>query len=256
MKNIYHKIEFHYTYLILAFGFVITGHFINLIVLTLLILIHELGHFTSAFLLKYKISKIIIYPYGGLTKLETLINTSIIKDFIIAISGVSFQIIFFLIVSLFHTRGIIRSYTYNLFLIYHQSMLLFNLLPIIPLDGSKIMNLILSKFFYYRLANQITVYLSLIVLFIAVRFEVFARNYSTIMIIFVLLKNIYTFYGELDYIYHKFLLERYLYKFNYSKVKIIKNPNKMYKDKKHFFLYHKKIIPEHEFLYHFLYKKQ
>ena len=44
MKNILNKIEFHYTYIIMAFGLVITGHFVNLIIFTSLIIIHEMGH--------------------------------------------------------------------------------------------------------------------------------------------------------------------------------------------------------------------
>ena len=44
MKNILNKIEFHYTYIIMAFGLVITGHFVNLIIFTSLIIIHEIGH--------------------------------------------------------------------------------------------------------------------------------------------------------------------------------------------------------------------
>ena len=44
MKSIFTKIEFHYSFLILAFGLVITGHFSNLFVFTFLIIVHEIGH--------------------------------------------------------------------------------------------------------------------------------------------------------------------------------------------------------------------
>lgn len=82
MKNILNKIEFHYTYIIMAFGLVITGHFINLIIFTSLIIIHELGHVIMAIIMRYKVNKIIIYPYGGITNIDTRINTKIENDYI------------------------------------------------------------------------------------------------------------------------------------------------------------------------------
>lgn len=256
MKTIYSKIEFHYTYLILAIGFVLTGHFINLIIFTSLIIIHELGHTITALLLKYRIDKIIIYPYGGLTKLNTLVNTNITKDLIIAISGLGIQTLYFCFIYYLYSRGIVREYVYNLFSIYHNSMLIFNLLPIIPLDGSKVVNLLLSKYLNYNLSNKITIIISLFTIIFILKFEIFQINYSTIIIITILMKNIYTFYHELDYIYNKFLLERYLYKFNYPKIKIIHNKDQMYKNKSHLFLKNNKIITEREFLGHFFIKRQ
>ena len=45
MKIILSKIEFHYTFIIIALGFVLAGYFSNLIVFTSIIIIHELGHY-------------------------------------------------------------------------------------------------------------------------------------------------------------------------------------------------------------------
>ena len=88
------KIEFHYTYIIIALGFILTGYFHNLIIFTSIILIHELGHYTIAKINKLNVEKIIIYPYGGLVKMNNLVNTSINKELQVAISG----IILFLII--------------------------------------------------------------------------------------------------------------------------------------------------------------
>lgn len=80
MKNFLNKMDFHYTYIIMAFGLVLTGHFINLIAFTSLIIIHEFGHVITATIYKYRIKKITIYPYGGITEFDTLVNTKIEKD--------------------------------------------------------------------------------------------------------------------------------------------------------------------------------
>lgn len=255
MKNISNKLKFHYTYTIMALGLVLTGHFPNLIIFTTLILVHELGHATVAKLYKYKIKKIIIYPYGGITKFDTIINTKIEKDLLVTISGIIFQSIYFYIILFLYNKNIIREYIYNLFQIYHNSMLLFNILPIIPLDGSKLINLILSKYLNLNLANNLTVLISLLTLTILLISNIYENNYSMTMVIFVLLQNIWNYYKKIDYIYNKFLLERYLYNIKYKSIKLINNKNKMYKNKTHLFKINNKIIEEKKYLYNFFNKK-
>lgn len=255
MKNLLTKINFHYTYIILALGLVLTGHFSNLIIFTSLIIIHELGHALLALYYKYKIDKIIIYPYGGLTKIDKKINTNINNDIVVAISGLIFQSMYFMLVLFLYKNNIIREYIYNLFYLYHKSMLIFNIIPIIPLDGSKIVNLILSKYFNYNLANKLTIVISFVSIIIFLYSNIFDKNYSVIMVLGVLLNNIYKFYKELGFIYNRFLLERYLYKYNYKKDKIINNMNKMYKNRRHYFKYNGKIEEEKEYLENFFKKK-
>ena len=136
MKTILNKIEFHYTYIIMTVGFILTGYFLNLIVFTSIILIHELGHYIVAKLENIKPLKIIIYPYGGLTKLDSIINTNINKELKIAIAGVVFQSIYFFITLFLYKHNSIRPYTFNLFYEYHYAIIFFNLLPIYPLDGA------------------------------------------------------------------------------------------------------------------------
>ena len=206
MKIILSKIEFHYTFIIIALGFVLAGYFSNLIVFTSIIIIHELGHIITGLHFKYKLDKVIIYPYGGMTKFNTIINTNINKDILVAISGVIVQSIYFILITILYTKGYIREYIYNLFTIYNKSILLFNILPIIPLDGSKIINLILSKYLYYNLSNKLTIIISFITIIIILITRIYEYNYSFIIILGLLMKNIYDFYQNLEYIYNKFLL--------------------------------------------------
>jgi len=255
MKNILTKIDFHYTYLILALGLVLTGHFSNLIVFTSLIIIHELGHTIVALYFKYKVERIIIYPYGGLTKIDKRINTNINNDILVAISGLLVQSIYFILVLFLYKNNVIREYIYNLFYLYHKSMLIFNIIPIIPLDGSKIVNLILSKYINYNLANKLTIVISFISIIILLYSNLFDKNYSIIMILGVLLNNIYKFYKELSFIYNRFILERYLYNFNYKKYKVINDKDKMYKNRMHYFMINNKKVEERAFLKRFFQKK-
>ena len=255
MKNILNKIEFHYTYIIMAFGLVITGHFVNLIIFTSLIIIHEMGHIIISKILSYKIDKVIIYPYGGFVKLNTRINTKIEDDLLVAISGIIMQSIYFGIIFFLYRNGIVREYIYSLFLLYHKSMLIFNLLPIYPLDGAKIVNLILSKYFSFNIANYISIVISLITVIFFLYSDIYENNYSIILVIGVLMKNIYKFYKDISYIYNRFILERYLFKLNYKKKVIIKNKDKMYKNRVHIFNDNGKLMNEKEYISTFFEKK-
>lgn len=247
--------DFHYTYIIMAFGLVLTGHFINLIAFTSLIIIHEFGHVITATIYKYRIKKITIYPYGGITEFDTLVNTKIESDLVISVSGIIMQSIYFSLIFFLYKRGIIREYTYNLFFAYHNSMLLFNILPIIPLDGSKIVNLILSKYLNLNFSNNLTVLISFITLSMILIGDIYEKNYSMVMVVFILLQNIWNYYKKIEYIYNKFVLERYLYNIKYKSVKIINNKNKMYKNKTHLFKVNNSIIEEKSFLSNFFDKK-
>ncbi len=241
-------IKFHYTYIIMAIGFILTGYYQNLIAFTSLIIFHELGHYLVAMLLHFNVKKIIIYPYGGLTKIEDLINKDINKELLIAVSGIIFQIIFYLIILKLYEFGVLRYYTYNLFKLYNNRLIFFNLLPIYPLDGAKILNLILNKYIPYLSSNKVTLYISVISLIFILSLNIYKNNYSYIMIMAILLNYIYMFYKELDYLFNKFLLERYLYKISYQDKKIVSSPKKMYKNRSHIIKNHQKYQKESDFL--------
>lgn len=51
-----------------------------------------------------------------------------------------------------------------------------------------------------------------------------------------------------DYLFNKFLLERYLNNYNFKKIKIINNKNNMYKDKRHMLKDKNKYILEKDYL--------
>ncbi len=245
MKSILTKIEFHYTYIIIALGFVLTGYFYNLLAFTTIILVHELGHIFMFFMYKVEIKKIIIYPYGGNIKISSKVNRDINEDLLIAIMGIVFQTFFYNIIVILFKNNIISHNIFNLYTMYHYSILIFNLLPLYPLDGFKILNLLLSKIVPFKLSLYITVSLSMlcIILLLFLKF-----NYSYVMIISLFINNTYVYYKNIKYIYNKFILERYLYEFNYKKKIVINSLNKMYKNKKHIFKLGKTFYSEKSYL--------
>ena len=139
-------------------------------------IIHELGHLFTGLALKLKPENIEIMPYGLSLKLKTNpkdVNKKIgkgnileVKKIIIALAGpivsLALSIIFLYIDPIFITK---QDAVYSNILI-----LLFNLIPLYPLDGGRIIKSILhikygnkfSKKFVYIMSNIIMIILSFI----------------------------------------------------------------------------------------------
>ena len=152
MKTIF---KIHPLYYLVAFLSIITGLFKDFIYITLLIFIHEIGHTIGALYYKWNIKKIIILPFGGITIFNEYINKSLKEEFVILVLGPLFQILFYFILCFFNIES-------TLITNYHYSLLLFNLLPIIPLDGSKLLNIILNKITNFKLSHMLTIYVSIL----------------------------------------------------------------------------------------------
>lgn len=240
------KIKFHYTYYILVLSFLLTGQFINLLIFTSLIVIHELGHYLSSKIFNIEVKNIIIYPYGGITRLNSVIDIDLTKELIISISGIIMQTIYYFIIYILYKNNIIRPYVFELFNKYHYSIVLFNLIPIYPLDGSKILNIIINKIFNYKLSNILLIILSIINIILIL--FIFKFNYSFILILGILINYLYNYLKNIKYIYNRFLLEKYLYKIKYQNTRIIDNYNKMYRNTNHIIKNNKNYMKEEDFL--------
>lgn len=228
-KYLIMKITFkiHPLYYLVAILSIITGLFKDFIYITLLIFIHEIGHTLGALIYKWKIKKIIILPFGGITIFNELINKSLKEEFVILILGPIFQILFYFILYILNIET-------PLITNYHYSLLLFNMLPIIPLDGSKLLNIILNKITSFKMSHLLTIYISLITIILLM---IKNKNLVLYIIIFFILLKVIKEYKEHKYIFNKFLFERYNYNLKFKKIRYIKGRkiNKMKKGYKHIF---------------------
>lgn len=239
MKTILSKIKIHPLFLIFIIIFILIGRFKLIMYFTLLILVHESGHIIVSLLFKWNIDKIIILPFGGMIKYNELINRKLLEEFLIAISGVIFQYIFFLIF-----KNIV-NYKYFSFINYF--IIIFNLIPIYPLDGSKILNVLFNKITTFKNSILLTLITSYI-LILMLTFVLFSINKLGILIIYILFKETTKLYNEKEVIFNKFLLERNLYEFKFKRKKTINSIYQMKKNYKHLFKINNKYITEKYYL--------
>lgn len=214
----------------------ITGNFKGFFLFTIIILVHELGHILPAIYYKWNIEKIIILPFGALTMFHEKINKPLKEEFIILISGPLMQIIF---------TYILLKLTNNIEILnYSMAILIFNLLPIYPLDGSKLLNIILNKITTFKKSHLLTIYIS----FLTITILLTQANLIILLIItFTLIKVIEELKNH-NAIFNLFLLERYTNNFNFKKRKTIKNIKQMKKDYRHIIYKEGKYRTEKEIL--------
>lgn len=213
MRNTLVKIDLTtYFFLFLCF---LAGYIKHALILFFIVFLHELGHVLFIKLFGYRIVKVTLYPFGGYTTIDKKINTSITKDIWIALGGVIAQLFLFGILYLFPYYFV--PSTYQLLLTYNTTILFFNVLPIIPLDGFKLVNLLCNKFFSFHLSYILSFFLS-IISFLFFSLYLFAFKINNLYILLFLLFQLYKFMKDYKYIYHRFLLERYLDDFAYTHI--------------------------------------
>ena len=209
------------TYLILI-SVLLSGYFNYFLIISTILLIHDLGHIFFLKIYKYKIYNITILPFGSIINSSINSNSSTKEILFISIAGVIAQIILypvFYFLNLFYINDI----SYNIFLNYNKIILLFNLLPITPLDGSKVLLCLLENIFSYKKSLKIINLISIISIILFIIYLSFNGLNSYLIIIFLLYKT-YEKIKNHKYIFNQFLLGRYLCNRNYFKIKnIFKN---------------------------------
>ena len=211
----------------------------------LIIIVHELGHLTLAYHYKWNFDKIAIYPFGGCLKFDEKVNRSLKEELIILIFGPLFQMGLFLIISFLQTKGLMTYRNFTLFKTYHYTLLIFNLLPIYPLDGGRIVNIAINYIMPYKKGNILVVKLSFIFIVVMMFFY---RNVNFTLMCILLSSEIFLYFKRQDYLYNRMLLERYMERIDFKKLKIVNNKDSMYKEKRHLILYNNKYITEKDYL--------
>lgn len=144
---------------------------------------------------------------------------------------------------------IFNIYVPTYFYTYHMFILFFNLLPIYPLDGGKLISIVTSFIFSYYLSLKITLYFSYFLYFLITFYLFFTnRNLSIILIILLLGKNLLFELNKCSFMFKKFLLERYLNNYKFKRKRIIKNTKEMKRDYYHYLIVNNELKAEKNFI--------
>lgn len=125
---------------IIAILFILTKQIKIYSVLMIFTLLHELAHMFMGILIRLKPKELKVNPFGVSILFESY-QKSEIKKILVAISGPIFNIFVAIIFGFLHINSDIKE------IIIYSNILIgfFNLLPIYPLDGGRILKSVLKK---------------------------------------------------------------------------------------------------------------
>ena len=157
------------------------------------IFLHELAHLVAATCIGLRCSHIVMYPFGVNLKLKNSIVYSLTDEIILYISGPLTNAILSLVSAFFMNNGPL----WPVFYWNNLTLFLFNLLPIMPMDGGIILNKIISRRFGARAGERIMRYISIVMIVIIAASEAFLIiiskfNFSLVFICVFLIGNIFT----------------------------------------------------------------
>lgn len=227
MKNIFKINIFTYILLILS---LLSGYGREMLIIYFILIIHEIGHYIFFRYYNIEVNKIVIYPYGGMIDNNMLINTNSKKVLIISLGGIFIQIILYFIIFLLYKIGFVESSFYNMFFKYNLYIILFNLIPIYPLDGFKILNSLLELVLSFKLSLKFSIIFNFIFIMLFFLYLYVFKINNYIIIIF-LLCSLVNYIKSIKYIVNKFYLERVIYDIKYDGIVSVKCVNGMYKNK-------------------------
>lgn len=186
--------------------------------------------------------------FGGVTILDEELNVPIKKEIISLLMGPITQLLFFILIYSLYKEGYVSELTYTKF--YNINILLFsfNLLPILPLDGGKLINNLIDLILSYNISHKITIIISLISTFLIFTFD--NKLLIILLFIFLLIQNL----DEIKIHKHKinkFILERKLKYHKYKKKHKIQNIKEIKRNKNFLIKVNGVLLEEKDY---FLYK--
>lgn len=219
------------------------GSIRNLMLFMILIMVHELGHFLIAKLLGWKTDKIYIYPYGGVSKFNEKVNVALKEEFLVLIAGPITQVMFFFMLS-----KILPERYLSTFSLYHYFILIFNLLPVYPLDGGRLLSLVMEEVLPFKKSLYLSIRLSYITIVLVLIYIFYDFSLFLFFVLLLTLDKVYEERKKLDFIFEKFLLERRMYNFFWKKKKVIREIGEMKRDCYHYFKDNDNYYKEEEIL--------
>ncbi|WP_091566926.1 M50 family metallopeptidase [Melghirimyces thermohalophilus] len=131
---------------------VITGYFMEVITLFVLVLIHEMGHVTVAKSLGWRMTDVQLLPFGGVAHTDEWGTVPAREEIAVALAGPFHNVMMILFGYFFYRMGWWSPEWTNYFIHGNALMAGFNLLPIYPLDGGRVLQALFSYHLPYRRA--------------------------------------------------------------------------------------------------------
>jgi stage IV sporulation protein FB len=208
-------ISFHPLFVMVMLMSVLTGHFLELLALFAIVFVHEMGHVVAARMYGIKVLSVQMLPFGGVAVMEDAGDITAGREMAIALAGPLQNLLLIGASLLLHAAGLWDGSFLNYFIQSNLLIALFNLLPILPLDGGKISQAICSLALpYYATliwSYRISLLFSALLLaysFLPLLLGLGGMQLNLLMIGLFLLYSNLTDYRNIPYRFLRFLVNR------------------------------------------------
>lgn len=219
LKNNRFKIQIKPSFFVIMFIMIALDFTEQFFVILSAVTLHELSHILTAKIFKLKVEKMIFTPIGEIAVIKELESLNVLKKLLVVFAGPAINIF---IVLIFYFIG---NEKFNLYKNINLSIAFFNLLPIYPFDGGRIIQYILSYNIGVLNANKILIKLSSIlsiIIFILgiIQLILFPYNISLMCIGFYLIKINKKEHFNMTFEFYKFIINKKINKNKISNVKM------------------------------------
>ena len=190
---------------------ILTGHFLELSIFLSIIFIHELGHGMAATYFSWRVKRISMLPFGGVAEVDEHGNRPLKEEVIVTLAGPLQHIWMMGLAFVLHQFFWFSDDYYQRFMDFNLMVLVFNLLPIWPLDGGKLIYLWRSRKESFSNAHQKTIFISCLslVTFLICLLLIQPININLWIIASFLAFSLYYEWKQRHYVFVRFLLERF-----------------------------------------------
>lgn len=205
--------RFHPLFTLIMIGSAITGYFLEAVTLFGIVLVHEMGHLAAANGFGWRVREVQLLPFGGVLVVDELGTAPTREELIVSLAGPLQHIWMILVALLMKWVDVGASSWWDYFIEANLMIGLFNLIPVMPLDGGKVMQSLLGYLLSYHntilYTAWISMILSLAIIVIAIIQLISGHLPLNILVIgiFLLVSNWYA-YRQLPYHFFRFLIGR------------------------------------------------
>ena len=193
----------------------------------LITFIHELGHIIVAKMFKVKVNNMKLSVFGFSANIDDYKYLSIYKQLLILLAGPLTYFISIFFIEKLYVYEIISLVTYYKALLTNKYIFIFNLLPIFPLDGGRIIKIVLDKIFTYKKAKVLSNIISIIFIIL---FIFYTGSHKQYLMYLFLIVNLILNTVFIDREWRRFLVSRLYFNNKYPSKIHHKKDLYIYKD--------------------------
>lgn len=205
-----------------------------------IIIFHEYSHLVVSAILGYDIEGITVYPFGAFLKINDYGYHEIWKDLWVASAGAFSHLLLYILANCF--RDFFGEHLYYYFMVFNFQVLFFNLLPIYPMDGSKICICLLSYFLDYLVCLKMVLVISFISLIVLIYYSLGIPY----IFVYIFLLIMQVEFSQSFYLWYTLLLATR--KDNIKRKEVLHHDLKFYRNKQNFYDLNGKIYDEKSFI--------